>query len=229
MKAVVLQSNYIPWKGYFELINDSDIFCFYDEVQYTKNDWRNRNKVVGQNGDFWLTIPVSKESVKQKISDVRLVDHSWQEQHLKSIEHSYHRAPFKKEVLSLLRPIYLEKPWTHISELNQHMIKEISRFIGIKTEFKDSKNFKLSEGRLNRLVDLVVQLEGTVYISGPAAKNYLAGNENLFSDKKIELRYKEYGPYLKYVNHHNDFVSIIDVMMNVHKEEVLSYITSLKK
>jgi hypothetical protein len=198
-------------------------------VQYTKNDWRNRNKILGKNGDFWLTIPITKDSVKKKISEVELIDSSWQARHLKSIEQSYVKSPFKEEVLSLIRPIYLDRTWTSLSELNQFLIKEICSFIGITTQFKESKNFTLDGGKVDRLINLIVQLEGTVYLSGPSARNYLAGSESLFLDKKIELQYKEYGPYLKYLNHETESVSILDVLMNVNKSEVLSYITSLKK
>src|SRR3954469_16903743 len=94
MKVVVLQSNYVPWKGYFDLIHDADLFVFYDEVKYTKNDWRNRNKIFTTNGVQWLTIPISKDAVKQKISQVEIKDNGWQELHYKSLFFGYKSAPF---------------------------------------------------------------------------------------------------------------------------------------
>src|SRR4051812_45940055 len=93
MKVAVLQSNYVPWKGYFDLIHDVDLFVFYDEVQYTKNDWRNRNRIYTKNGLQWLTIPVSRDSVHQKISEVKLPSNSWREQHWKSLAFGYAQAP----------------------------------------------------------------------------------------------------------------------------------------
>src|SRR3954469_1788276 len=90
MKVVVLQSNYVPWKGYFDLIHDADLFIFYDEVQYTKNDWRNRNRIVTKNGPQWLTIPIPHEAVHQKISEVLLPkDGDWQKLHWKSLFFGY--------------------------------------------------------------------------------------------------------------------------------------------
>jgi len=229
MKAVILQSNYFPWKGYFELINECDLFCFYDEVQYTKNDWRNRNKIIGKNGDFWLTVPISKKSVKGKISDVKITENHWQKKHYDSISHAYSKSPFKDSILDLLKPIYLEKNWEELSELNKTIIKTICSYIGINAVFKDSKNFELKEERVNRLVDLASQLNATSYLSGPSAKNYLSEKENLFLEKGISVEYKEYGPYLTYPNFNKDQVSILDVLVNVPRSEVLNYVTSLKK
>lgn len=230
MKVVVLQSNYIPWKGYFELINDADVFCFYDEVQYTKNDWRNRNRILGPNGLFWLTIPIAKEAVKLKISEVAIERHDWQVKHFRTIEQTYAKSINKKEVLELLSPIYLEQNWTSLSELNQHLIKNIAQFIGIKTQFKNSADYNLDGDRLDRLTNLIDQLGGKEYISGPAAKDYLDGNEYLFEQKGIKLSYKKYGPYIPYDNKKKTFedgASIVDLIMNVPHEEVIKHLSSL--
>lgn len=229
MKVVILQSNYIPWKGYFDLINDADVFCFYDEVQYTKNDWRNRNKILGPNGLFWLTIPVEKEAVKDKISKAQITNHSWQQKHFRTIEQTYAKSINKNEILSLISPIFLKKEWTSLSELNQELIKRISNYIGIQTKFKNSANYSLEGDRIPRLINLVQQLNGTKYISGPAAKNYLSDNEELFINEGIELIYKDYGPYSKYETKkesYEDFVSILDVLMNVSQKDCINYITS---
>jgi hypothetical protein len=229
MKIVILQSNYIPWKGYFELIHQADVFCFYDEVQYTKNDWRNRNKIVGPNGLFWITVPVEKDAVNGTISEALISNTSWQKKHFKTIEQTYSKSVNKNDVLTILEPIYLGKEWTSISQLNQHLIITISRYMGISTEFKNSVDFDLNGHRVKRLINLINQLEGTEYISGPAAKNYLTENELQFEQNHIQLMYKEYGPYLSYDNKKNEFedaVSILDLLMNVRKEDYLKYIKS---
>jgi hypothetical protein len=229
MKIVILQSNYIPWKGYFELIHQADVFCFYDEVQYTKNDWRNRNKIVGPNGLFWITVPVEKDAVNGTISEALISNTSWQKKHFKTIEQTYSKSVNKNDVLTILEPIYLGKEWTSISQLNQHLIITISRYMGISTEFKNSVDFDLNGHRVKRLINLINQLEGTEYISGPAAKNYLTENELQFEQNHIQLMYKKYGPYLSYDNKKNEFedaVSILDLLMNVRKEDYLKYIKS---
>ena len=229
MKCVVLQSNYIPWKGYFNLIDSADIFCFYDEVKYTKNDWRNRNKIIGANGSFWLTIPIDKKSVKLKISEVEFNNYDWAEKHLSSIEQNYSKSPNKSSILNLLEPIYKSAETLSLSQFNQNLIIEISKYIGINTKFINSSAYKLEGERIERLVQLIIDIGGTTYISGPAAKGYLSESENSFEDRGIELSYMQYGPYKKYpqkLDLFEDYISIIDVLMNVEKNELLSYIRS---
>ncbi len=180
MKVVVLQSNYIPWKGYFELMNDADVFCFYDEVQYTKNDWRNRNKLYGANGLFWLTIPVKADAVKLKISEVKLESNEWQQKHFRTIEQTYKKAAGFKQVLPLLEDFYLKNPWYHLSDANQYFIRQIAAYMGIQTKIVNSKDYELAGGRVDRLFHLLKQLGCTTYISGTSAKDYLSGHEEDF-------------------------------------------------
>jgi len=215
-KIVVLQSNYIPWKGYFDLIHDADSFIFYDDVQYTKNDWRNRNKIMMAGGPKWLTIPTGTDS-HRLIHEVMLVDPSWQAAHWESIRQSYRRAPFFKLYRPFFEEIYLARSWNTLSELNQHMIQRISSdLLGIQTTFDDSRNYKLNGQRLDRLLDLVSQAGATHYISGPAAKSYI--DEARFRDIDVKLVWKDYAGYPVYPQHPQFFehgVSIIDLLFNV--------------
>ncbi len=227
MKVVVLQSNYIPWKGYFDLIQSADVFCFYDEVKYTKNDWRNRNKIVGPNGAYWLTIPVEKESVNKKISEVEFRDTNWINKHVMSIKQSYAKAPFRQEVMEMLEPIYQDAKGNTLSQFNKMLVKSIANYIGLTTKFDCSSNYELKEGRVERLVGLLKELRATEYISGPAAKGYLADSHGIFKSNNIELVFKEYGPYKEYdqnLNKFNDFISVIDLLMNVPRTEISEYI-----
>lgn len=227
MKVGVWQSNYIPWKGYFDYINEVDVFCFYDEVQYIKNDWRNRNRIFGNDGLFWITIPVDKKYTKLKISDVSIDNKNILNTHFKSMEQSYAKAPYKNQILDLLSPYYLDYQPSTLSELNQVLIKTISQYIGITTKFVNSKNYELKNTRLDRLIHLLSQLETTSYLSGLNAKNYIVGNELLFENRGIKVEWKKYGPYLKYERNgvmFDDYVSIIDLLMNIPQSELLTYI-----
>ena len=218
MRAVVLQSNYVPWKGYFDLIREADVFVYYDEVQYTKNDWRNRNRIYSKNGLHWLTIPISHEAVKLKISEVRLGDVRWQEDHFKLLTQSYRAARCFKQIEPLLHDFYRARTWTHLSELNRHCTETIARLLGVATRFLDSKDFTLEGGRVERLVSLLRQLGATEYLSGPSARDYLGGSEGLFADAGIKLRFKSYAGYPEYPQLHAPFehaVSILDVLANV--------------
>jgi hypothetical protein len=217
-KVAILQSNYIPWKGYFDLIHDVDIFVYYDEVQYTKNDWRNRNKIYSKNGLQWLTIPVAKEAVHLKISQVAMLDQNWQPLHFKSIYYAYKQAAFFCQIEPLLHDVYVERQWKSLVDINRYLIERIARMIGIETSFLNSKDLRLEGDRVDRLISIVQQLNADVYISGPSARTYMAGHEHKFAENGIELRYKDYVGYREYRQLSNPFehaVSIIDMLANV--------------
>lgn len=227
MKTAILQSSYIPWKGYFDIINDVDVFCFYDEVKYTKNDWRNRNKIYPKSGIQWLTIPISKDAVKHRISEVNITDEKWQDLHNKTLSLSYCNAPFYEQLKYFMDAIYQAKKWDSLSELNQQSIKLISEFIGIKTKFVDSSEFDLRGDRVERLVNLIKDMGATEYLSGPSARDYLKGNEQVFSDSNIKLHYKDYSgypPYKQLCSPFEHYVSIFDLIANIKQEDIRQYI-----
>lgn len=229
MRVVILQSNYLPWKGYFDLIQNADVFIHYDEVQYTKNDWRNRNRVCSRNGCSWLTIPVSRESVKLKISEVLLPTTDWQAEHFKTLYHCYRPAPYFAQLEPLLHEIYQSRRWTYLSELNHFCAERIARLLGLETKFLDSRNFDLTGGRVERLVSLLRQVGATEYLSGPAAREYLAGSEHLFTAAGIRLLFKSYAGYPEYPQLHSPFehaVSVVDVLANVPLADCRRHITA---
>jgi hypothetical protein len=229
MRVVVLQSNYLPWKGYFDLIQNADVFVHYDEVQYTKNDWRNRNRICSKNGVHWLTVPVGREAVNMKISEVPLTDERWQEEHYKTLLHSYRPARFFRQIEPLLADFYQSRRWTRLGELNHHCTETIARLLGLKTRFLHAKDFRLEGGRVERLVSLLTQLGATEYLSGPSARDYLKGSEELFARAGIRLLFKNYSGYPEYPQLHRPFehaVSIVDVLANVELADCRSYITA---
>jgi hypothetical protein len=215
-KVVILQSNYIPWKGYFDLVNDADVFVFYDDVQYTKNDWRNRNKIMTPHGPRWITIPTGIDA-NRLICEVVLNDASWQKKHWETIRQNYVRAPYFKLYRPFFEQIYLAQEWTNLAQLNQHLIKSISQdLLGVWTAFDDSRNYQLSGHRLERLLDLVTKSGATHYISGPAAKSYI--DEQEFKRIGVELIWKDYSGYPEYVQGKLQFehgVSILDALFNL--------------
>lgn len=227
MKVGIWQSNYIPWKGYFDFINSVDIFCFYDEVQYTKNNWRNRNQLLNSNGLFWLTIPVNSKFIHKKISEVTIDNPEILNKHFKSIQQCYAKAPYKTQILDLLSPIYSKK-WTHLSLLNHALIVAICKYMGITTKIVDSKDYELKSTRLDRLIHLNTQLGTTIYLSGLNAKNYIKDEEEkLFSKNGMKVEWKTYGPYLEYPRIFSTFsnqASIIDLLMHVPQDQLLKYI-----
>ncbi|MFN5370372.1 MAG: WbqC family protein [Bacteroidia bacterium] len=226
MKVVILQSNYLPWKGYFDLINDADVFCFYDEVQYTKNDWRNRNRIYSKNGLHWISIPINKDAVKGKISQAKLPG-NWQMQHYKSIKLAYGRAPFISNLDQIIYKLYFENNFEYLAEFNQYSIQTICSYLGIKTKFMNSNAFELKGDRIQRLINLLKLLKATEYISGPSAINYLSGQEHYFLEEGIKLTFKDYKGYPEYSQLNKPFenyVSIVDMIANLHQDEIKNYI-----
>jgi len=213
VKIAVLQSNYLPWRGYFDLIHDVDVFVFYDDVQYTVNDWRNRNRVKTANGIVWITIPIGNQN-DRRICDVEIRDRGWARKHWMTIEQSYRRAPHFETVGPFLREMYARE-WQSLSELNQTTIKAIAQeMLGITTEFRDSREFALQSSKGDRLLMLLEQLEADEYVSGPAAKAYV--DADAFVRAGIKVTWKDYGPYPEYPQLHGPFVpdvSIVDVLM----------------
>lgn len=227
MKVAIIQSNYLPWKGYFDIIHDADVFCFYDEMKYTKNDWRNRNKIYSKNGLHWLTIPIYRDAVKEKISEVKLEDASWQSLHYTTLVTSYSKAPYFSQLESFLHDFYRDHTWHYLSELNHYSIKKIAEYLGIKTKFVNSKDFNLRGDRVERLIILLKDLGATEYISGPSAKDYLKGSEHLFEVNNIKLTFKDYVGYPAYrqlAEPFENYVSIVDTIANVAKVELNKYI-----
>ncbi len=215
--VAIIQSSYVPWKGYFDIIADSDVFVFYDDAQYTARDWRNRNKLKGEQGTFWMTVPVDAPARDARVCDVALAGDHWASQHWKTIAHYYGKAPHFARYEAFLREAYLERRWTSLSALNQHLITTIAReFLGLRTEFVDATTLDASGRQQARLLDMLGKLEATRYISGPAARAYIepAG----FEAAGVELLYKDYSGYPVYPQFHGAFehgVSIIDLLMHV--------------
>lgn len=214
--VVVLQSNYIPWKGYFDLARDSDLFIFYDDLQYTKNDWRNRNKIKTPKGAEWITIPVGTNE-HRLICDVAINDPTWQVKHWKTLKQHYGSCPYFARYQTFFEDIYQGRQWHNLSELNQHLIRSISsELLGLSTEFRDSREYSLGGQKLDRLMELVMKAGADRYVSGPAGKGYI--DPSRFADAGIELVWKDYSGYPEYSQRFPPFehgVSILDLLFNV--------------
>lgn len=219
-KVAIIQSNYIPWKGYFDLIAAADEFILYDDMQYTRRDWRNRNRIKTPQGIQWLTVPVRvKGKYYQKIRETEIEGIDWAAVHWKTLVQNYRRAPRFQEIAIWLEPLYLDETYTHLSALNRRFIEAICRYLGIRTAITGSWDYTLVEGKTGRLVELCVQAGGTEYISGPAAKSYL--EEKVFSDRGITLTWFDYGGYSEYPQLWGEFVhgvTILDLLFNCGKD-----------
>jgi len=173
-KVAIIQSNYIPWKGYFDMIAAVDELILYDDMQYTRRDWRNRNQIKTPQGVQWLTVAVLvKGKYHQKIRETEIDGTHWADAHWKALLQNYRRAPYFAEIALWLEPLYLEQNFTHIYQLNRRFIEAICKYLAINTVITNSWDYTLLDGKTERLADLCVQAGGTEYISGPAAKDYV--------------------------------------------------------
>ena len=223
MKVAINQSNYISWKGYFDMIKSVDLFILYDNVQYTRRDWRNRNKIKTAHGLKWLTIPVNvKGKYFQKINETTISDKKWNLNHLRTIEGCYSKSQYFEDVIPLVEHLYVTANHERISEINFHFIAGICDYLGINTKIVFSSEYDLSEQRKNeRLIDICKQAGAKEYISGPLAKDYIVKDK--FDEAGIKLTWMNYDDYLEYPQLHGDFVhkvSILDVLFNCGKKTI---------
>lgn len=213
---LITQSNYIPWKGYFDNINMVDEFVVYDDMQYTKRDWRNRNQIKTPQGLFWLTVPVEvKGKFSQRINETCVSDKEWGKKHWKTIVANYSKAPYFKAYKDAFEPLYCDESLQNLTEINVSFITTINSILGIKTSIRDSREFELAEEKTERLVDICKKCGATDYYTGPAAKDYM--NEDLFSQENINVHYYDYSGYPEYPQLFGEFshyVTILDLLFN---------------
>ncbi|MEM8953026.1 MAG: WbqC family protein [Verrucomicrobiota bacterium] len=217
-RIALLQSNYIPWKGYFDLIGLCDEFVIYDEVQYTKNDWRNRNKVKTPDGPKWITIPVKASNrFGQRILDTTTADDRWRAKHWRTISHSYAMSPFFEEFAPPFEKLYSSRiGGDSLSEINLAFISEVTRILGINTPITSSLGYPSQGDKTERIMQICRQSGATHYLSGPAASRYI--DQSAFQQEGITLEYIDYDSYPRYPQPHGDFthaVSILDLIFSV--------------
>jgi len=215
-KVAISQSNYIPWKGYFDLIASVDEFILYDDMQYTKRDWRNRNVIKTHTGVQWLTIPVAtKGKFSQSIRETLIVGKDWTLLHWKTIESNYKKSVFYEKIADWLKPAYLELEIEALSEINRYLIEKICAYLKIKTKIKNSWEYKIYGNKSERLANICQQAEASCYVSGPAAREYL--DNEVFAKKEIQVEWLDYQNYPTYPQLWGAFVhevSIIDLLFN---------------
>jgi len=222
-KVAIVQSNYIPWKGYFDMIAAVDEFILYDDMQYTRRDWRNRNQIKTPQGAQWLTVPVKvRGKYNQTIRETEIEGARWAKDHWKAFSQNYRRAPCFNEIAAWLEPLYLEECPTHLSDLNRRFIEAICNYMGIKTIISNSWDYPLSEGKSERLANLCAFAGGGEYISGPAAKDYI--EDAVFNERGIKLSWFDYAGYPEYPQLWGEFthwVTILDLLFNCGKDSGL--------
>jgi len=221
--VAIVQSSYIPWRGYFDLIRAADLFVLLDDVQFTKRDWRSRNCIKTANGVSWLSVPaLTKGRRFQRILETEVANREWAATHWESIRHAYGKAPFFDAYNVPLSEAYREAAkLSRLSDVNTLLLRRLSELLGIGTPLVFSHEI-LSLQELDamdsstRLARLTEAVGGKVYLSGPSARDYLVADP--FLARNIEVRFVDYGGYPQYLQRQGRFepaVSAIDLLFNV--------------
>ncbi len=216
--VVVVQSSYVPWKGYFDLVNLADEFVVYDDVEFSRGTWRNRNRIKTAQGLRWLTIPIRyKGRSHARIDEIEVSEPTWSAQHWRALATSYADAPHFGDYADRVEKLYLGHDETHLSAINLRFIAALCELLGIETPItRSGVDYHPAGSGTERLVDLLGLTGATRYISGPAGRDYI--DAALFSEAGIELQWMDYGGYRPYPQPHPPFehaVSVLDLLFSV--------------
>lgn len=213
--VAIIQSNYIPWKGYFDVINVADEFFLYDTVQYTRRDWRNRNRIKTTQGPQWLTIPVQGPTRAQRICDAQISDPRWAERHWRTLSQVYARAPYFAEYRDEIEALYMSVEDRRLSAINERFIRALCGLLGITTPIAHTADDAEHETKTEKLVAICVDAGATEYLCGPASRDYI--EEWRFDEAGIALAYADYSGYPEYPQLFGPFlheVTVLDLIFN---------------
>ncbi len=220
MKLLITQSNYIPWQGYFDAISQADLFVIYDDVQYTRRDWRNRNRIKTQHGLQWLSIPVQvKGKFQQLIQDVEVVSGDWAAKHWQSIQHAYKQAAHFSDFERQFQTYYEQAAQlSFLSEINVFFLRKICQLLDIQTSFRQSQEYPKAGNASERLLQICQQAGASTYLSSPRAQAYL--DLAIFEEAGIAVEWLDFSGYSPYPQLYGDFeekVSVLDLIFNTGK------------
>lgn len=216
MKVAILQSNYFPWLGYFELINYVDLFVIYDNVQFTKNDWRNRNRIQSSNGPIWLSVPCKTAGkLGQAINDVEVLNSNWPHKHMNAVANSYAHSPgvdaLKEHVLPMFESF---QGLTKLTEINELTLRAVCNLLNIQTNLIRLQELPSVSDKSERLAHICESFSAKTYVSGPAGLSYL--NTDALSSRGIDLEIFDYSQTINKIvgyrqNPSNPFSIIHDI------------------
>lgn len=216
---VISQSMYFPWVGLLEQIRLADVFVHYDDVQYSKGSFSNRVQVKGANGVSWMTLPLRDYHLGQRIDEVMLDERTdWRSKHREILRQAYLKAPFRDEMLALVDRVFAQNAVT-VADISRQSMLELAAYFGLdRAHFLSSQMLPIPGASSERVCDIVEHLEGTVYITGHGARNYL--NHALFEEKGITVEYMQYErtPYPQLNGDFTPYVTALDLLANCGAE-----------
>jgi hypothetical protein len=215
--VVVLQPAYLPWLGFFDQILRADVLVFYDDVQFDKGGWRNRNRIKSPNGPHWLTVPI-RHAGCQSILEVEIANQiPWARKHVKTMRQFYAKAPYLKCYLPELEEL-LQRRWDRIVDLNIAVIEMMCVWLGLGRQTFRASELRIEGERSQRLLNFCLRFGANRYLSGAAAKNFL--DVDLFTLRNIDVQWQGY-KHPAYPQQHGEFVpclSALDLLLNCGDE-----------
>ena len=229
MRIGILQPGYLPWLGFFEQMYNSDIFVIYDDVQYDKEGWRNRNRIKTPNGVQWLTVPVRVNFKEQPLIREVRIDNSkdWRKKHLFSVRQNYSKAPFYKKYIGIFEEAYA-KSWDLLIDLDVYFIDKLGVYLGMKDKrLEISSTLGVRGDRLERLVQICKIFKADTFYEGSAGRDYI--DKDYFAKNGIKVEYQDYKhpTYTQLYYNFVPYLSVIDLLFN-HGEESRLILTNEK-
>lgn len=233
MKCAIMQPTYLPWAGYFNLISMVDCFVFLDDVQFEKQSWQSRNRILLQGSQHLLAVPIEKAALSTVINKIKISERrgNWRRKHWMTLVSAYRKALFGKQLLELLEPFYnSDYNETNLSCLNQNIIKGIAQSLGINTCFINASSMCISGERTIRLISICKKLMANIYLSPLGSTNYLEA-DGFSEQREVALEFQSFTPYpyvqygaIEYISH----LSIVDVIANIGMDNARKYIMGLQ-
>jgi len=225
--VVILQPSYLPWLGFFDQLYQSDVFVVYDDVQYDKNGWRNRNRIKTERGAQWLTVPVYIKN-KPKINEVMIDNkNDWPQKHLQAIKTNYGKSPYFKKYYDGFSQILLKKH-ERLLDLNLELIEFFAKELGIEREICLSSKLNVGGEKISRLINICKHLGADRFFEGAAGKNYIQKEEFDKSGVRIDFQDYQHPVYRQLFGDFAPYLSIIDLLFN-EGENSLKIILSSNK
>lgn len=209
--VAIHQPEHMPWGGFFYKMNKSDIFVILDSVQFTKNNWQNRNRFVSNRGDmFWLTVPVKlKGHIEKEFREIEIDEDKWKRKYLKTIRANYSKAPYFLEYWDDIEKI-ISSSYTKLIDLNMCLINYFRTVLGINNKLVFSSSLNVGGNRSALLLNICKKLNASIYISGIGGKSYL--DLSIFDNEGVECIFSSFKPNVSHLNTFHEGASILDIL-----------------
>ena len=227
--VAILQPGYLPWLGFFEQMYRSDVFVVYDDVQYDKEGWRNRNRIKTANGMQWLTIPIMvKFESHPLICEVKIDKKiNWRKKHLSSIKQNYSKAPYFKSYIDIFEEAYSHE-WESLVCIDMHFILELASCLGMRDKkIVRSSSLNVTGDRIERLINICKLFDANIFYEGAAGRNYIDDSQFLRHGIMVEFQDYKHSVYKQLYGDFIPYLSVIDLLFN-HGKESLSILLTEK-